>query len=132
MDHDEATGGFAFHFEAMPFIERLCHFIDFEDLQSYVPGFPASRSNNGCKKPCPNPIPPMVRMNNDHPYEYLAISILDVGIRDQILLIQCQRNLPGIKVGRKITELPLLIPTPDIRNETTHHQTIQLIDRFPV
>jgi len=74
----------------------------------------------------------MVWMNNEHPYEYLAISILDVGIPDQITLVQCHRDSMGIKVGGKITALPLFIPTPDIGNETTHHQAIQLIDRFSV
>ncbi len=77
-------------------------------------------------------MPLMVWMNNEHPYEYLAISILDVGIPDQIMLTRYHRDPLGIKVGGKITALPLLIPTPDIRDETTHHQAIQLIDRFSI
>ncbi len=80
MDHDEATGRFAFNIEAMSFIERLCHFIDFENLQSYVLRLLASRCDNRCKKFSPNPVPLMVWMNNDHPYEYLTILIFDVGI----------------------------------------------------
>lgn len=42
MEHDEATESFAFNIEAMPFIERLCHFIDFENFQPYVLGLIAS------------------------------------------------------------------------------------------
>ncbi len=80
MEHDEATGGFTFNIEAMPFIERLCHFIDFENFQSYVLRLLASQCDNRSKKICPNPIPLVVWMNNDHPYEYLTALIFDVGI----------------------------------------------------
>lgn len=71
-------------------------------------------------------------MNNDHSYEYLPVSIFDVGIPSQLVLLECQRNATRIKVCRKIGSLPLLIPSPDVRNETTHYQAIQLIDRFAV
>ena len=80
MEHDEATGGFAFNIEAMPFIEHLCHFIDFENFQSYVLRLLASQCDNRGKKICPNPVPLVVRVNNDHPYEYLTVLIFDVGI----------------------------------------------------
>lgn len=80
MSHDEASGGFALNMEAMSFIERLCRFIDFENLQSYVLGLLASRGDDRCKKFCPNTVPLVVRMNDDHSYEYFTVSIFDLGI----------------------------------------------------
>lgn len=62
MEHDEATEGSAFNIDAMPFIERLCHFIDFENFQSYVLRLLASQCENRSKKICPNPIPLVVWM----------------------------------------------------------------------
>lgn len=78
MDHDEAAGGFASNVEAMSFIECLCHFIDFENFQSYVLRLFASQCENRSKKICPDPVPLVLRMNNDHPYEYLNVLIFDV------------------------------------------------------
>ncbi len=132
MDHDEATGGFAFNIEPMFFIKRLCHLIDFENLYSYILRFVAGRCDNQSKKFCPNPIPLVVRMNNDHSYERLTILVFNVGIPDKIMPFQYQCNPLEIKVGRKITALPLFIPTPYLGNKAPHYQAIQLIDRLSI
>lgn len=71
-------------------------------------------------------------MDNDHSYEYLTIIVFDVGVPDQLVLLEAQLNPAGIKMGRKIGALPLLIPAPYLRNKAVHHQAIQLIDRFAI
>ena len=80
MAQNEATEGFSFNSEAMPFIEQLCHFIDFENFQSYVLGLLASQCDNRGEKSFSNPVPLVARVNNNHPYEYLTVLIFDVGI----------------------------------------------------
>ncbi len=69
-------------------------------------------------------------MNNDHSYEQLATSILDMGIPNQLISLVYQRNASGVKVSGKIVSLPLFIPTPNCRNEAAHYQAIQLVDGF--
>ena len=132
MGHDVTGGVFTFNSKAKSFIELHCLVIDFEYLQSDALGLLTARRNNRLKQFSPDTLPLVMRMNNDHSYEQLDTSILDMGIPNQFVFLVCQRNALEIKVSGKIGSLPLLIPAPNVRNETAHYQAIQLIDRFAV
>ena len=132
MHHDVTGRGFTCNTKAKSFIEFLCPIIDFEYLQSNALGLLVTRCNNRFKQFPPDTLPLVMRMNNDHSYEQLAASILDMGIPDQLVILVRQRNALGIKVSGKIIFLPLFIPSPNFGNETAHYQAIQLVDGFSV
>jgi hypothetical protein len=132
MCHDVTGGVFTFNIKAKSFIEFLCPVIDFEYFQPDALGLLVTRRNNRLKQLSPNTLPLVMRMNNDHSYEQLATSILDMGIPNQLVFLVYQRNALGIKVSGKIVSLPLFIPTPNFRNEAAHYQAIQLVDGFSV
>ena len=132
MGHDVTGGVFTFNSKAKSFIELHCLVIDFEYLQTDALGLLIARLNNRLKQFSPDTLPLVVRMNNDHSYEQLDTSILDMGIPNQFVFLVCQRNALGIKVSGKIAFLPPFIPTPNFRNEAAHYQAIQLVDGFSV
>ena len=132
MRHDVTGGIFTFNIKAKVFIEFLCSVIDFEYFQSDALGLLVTRRNNRLKQFSSNTLPLVIRMDNDHSYEQLATSILDMGIPNQLVFLVYQRNAPGIKVSGKIVSLPLFIPTPNFGNEAAHYQAIQLVDGFSV
>jgi len=132
MCHDVAGKGFIFNTKAKSFIEFLCPIIDFEDFQSDALGLLVTRRNNRLKQFSPNTLPLVMRMNNEHSYEQLATSILDMGIPDQFMFLVRQGNGLRIKVSGEIVSLPLFIPTPNFRNEAAHYQAIQSVDGFSI
>ena len=120
MRHDVTSGSFTFNGEAKFCIDSLCPIVDFEYLQSDALGLLIARRNNSLDQFSSDTLPLVMRMNNDHSYEQLSISIFDMGIPNQLVFLVYQSNLLGIEVSRKIVSLPLFIPTPNFRNEAAH------------
>ena len=132
MGHDVTTGSFPFNIKAMPFIKLLCLVIDFEYLQSDMPGLLLTRRNNRFNQLAPDTPALVMRMNNEHSYVQLGVSIFDMGIPHQLTLFVHHYNGVWVKMSGKIVFLPLLIPTPYFGNITLHYQAIQFEDRFSV
>lgn len=111
--HKVAGGILAFNTKAKFFIESFCSVIDFENFQFNAPGLRIARRDNRFQQGSPDTSPPVKRVDNDHPHEYLAASILDVRIANQPFSLMDQGDASRIEMSRKIMLLPRFVPPPD-------------------